>query len=372
MLPRDRSRRDRARPGSAPPDRPAVRDSRSRRPARHPGSLARDRLDGICSTGYAGIARPGSAGIGPVAGIEPLSRAQRGCGYSFAHDRASGRSDPRGNANPALRATLDARMHRFPNLSKEIVAAAGIRARDHAAPWELSPKREIDTGLILQHDADQLGRFFVALSLAYNDLKGMVLFERYLLAKGRPAANDWSPYAGQWRGTHVQIHRFVAGILHEVMVLIAKNEIVVESADMRKIVAQLGPKARAAWQSLVDSALGTNGDTSKLLLRIRNNAGFHYDAKALGEGYQRQFRINAAAAPTEGNLKAQYSYGPDMDGTRFFYADAAAQQLMMMIGVQYGGTKADDEVVALAKEMNDAIAPLIESFLSCRSNTASR
>ena len=100
---------------------------------------------------------------------------------------------------------------------------AGIKSPNPIDDWELSPKLKIDPKLIVQHDSDQLGRVFVALALAYNDLKGMVLFERYLIAVGRPDLSDWTAHAGQWRGVMVQIHRTIAGILYEMMVVILDN-----------------------------------------------------------------------------------------------------------------------------------------------------
>ena len=55
-----------------------------------------------------------------------------------------------------------------------------------------------------------------------------------------------------------------------------------------------------------------------------------------------------------------------MDGTRYHYADAAAQQKMKMLGLQFGAPETDKEIVLLAARVNDALAPLINTFIRAR------
>src|SRR5262245_15231819 len=218
--------------------------------------------------------------------------------------------------------------------------------------WELAPKVEVPAIKLVHHESDQMGRFMVALSLAFNDLKGMVLFEQYLLSIGRPGPDDWSANAGQWRGAAGQIHRWIAGILYEVMKLIAKNKMLLRSKELLGLVATLPDDTQQAWNDLTTAALDTSGKMSSLLLRIRNSAAFHYDQKSLGDGFKKQFIVDAAAKSTEANRSAQYSYGPDMDGTRFYYADAAAQQTLMKLGLQFGAPETDRTLVELGGSLN--------------------
>lgn len=237
-------------------------------------------------------------------------------------------------------------------------------------PWHLSEKFDVDPRALVQHDSDQLGKVFLAFALAFNDMKGMVLFEQYLIAMGRPATTDWSAHAGQWRGAMSQMHRWLAGVLHEVIVVIQKNESLVKGAEFERLVGMLSSKSRAEWVALRDAALNTSGDTAQLLNRIRNNASFHYGPKDLGEGFKKQFVIDANATPGPANQTAQYCYGPDMDGTRFFYADAAAQQRMMMLGLQFGAPETDHELVLQADRVNTALVPLIRAFIFSRTQAS--
>ncbi len=238
-------------------------------------------------------------------------------------------------------------------------------------PWELSEKVDVDPRTLVHHDSDQLGKVFLAFALAFNDMKGMLLFEQYLIAMGRPAKTDWSANAGQWRGAMTQIHRWLAGVLHEVMVVIKKNEAVVLGTEFRQLLATLGSENRRAWDDFFLAARDTSGNTAQLLNRIRNNASFHYGPKDLGEGFKKHFVIDAKDTPGPANQTAQYCYGPDMDGTRFFYADAAAQQKMMMLGLQFGAPEADRELVLLADRVNNALVPLIHAFIFSRTHTTS-
>jgi hypothetical protein len=94
--------------------------------------------------------------------------------------------------------------------------------------------------------------------------------------------------------------------------------------------------------------------------------GFHYDLKELANGYALHFKTDAANKPSPQNSSAQYSAGPNMDGTRFYFADAAAQRRMMEYGVETFATKADDELVRLARRLNEALGPLVVAFIKSR------
>lgn len=236
----------------------------------------------------------------------------------------------------------------------------------HDAPWQLSPKLAVDAQLLVRNDSDQVGQLFLALALAVNDLKGLVLFERYLLAVGRPGPDDWAEDAAQWRGLAVQIHRWAAGVLHEVMVLLLKHKTVLRSTEIKSLVATLSVEGAAKWTELTEAALTTNGKVHSLLLRVRNTAAFHYDSKSLRVGFKKQFLQDAAARPTAANQSPQYSAGPDLDATRFYYADAAAQQVMFAAGLLFGAPETDRALVELATGFNQAVAPLVAAFIRVR------
>lgn len=153
------------------------------------------------------------------------------------------------------------------------------------------------------------------------------------------------------------------------MVVIQKNRHLIKAEGMQKLLVTLTSETKQTWSELVKAALDTTGQTSSMLMRIRNNAAFHYGPKDLGEGFTKQFKTDAAVKPHVANLTAQYSYGPDMDGTRFYFADAAAQQKMMMLGLQFGAPEADRTIVELADKVNSALVPMIGAFIESRQTT---
>ncbi len=233
-------------------------------------------------------------------------------------------------------------------------------------PWELSEKLDVDPRALVKHDSDQLGKMFLAFALAYNDLKGIVLFDIYLQAMGRPESGDWSARAGQWRGAVTQVHRWIAGVLHELMVAMQNNRNLVQGDEFQRLVGVVGAAGQKSCKEFVDAALNTSSKTASMLHRIRNNAAFHYGLKDLNEGYKKQFVLDAKSKPSPANQTAQYCYGRDMDGTRFFYADAAVQQRMMMLGLQFGAPETDRTLIELADSVNQWLVPLIGAFIYSR------
>lgn len=212
---------------------------------------------------------------------------------------------------------------------------------------------------------DRIGQFFLGLAIAFNDLKGLVMFEQYLAAMGRPTTTDYSPYFGQWHGTNVQIQRWIIGVLHEIMNVIGATEYrsVRDGAAVADLVSRVSPENRAAWNEIVAVATNTRGRRmSALLMRIRNGAAFHYGFRGngLAAAYGRRF---APGAPPP-NQAAQFSTGTDMNATRFYYADAAAQQVM--VENLDGENAMIDELLELANTVNVAVASVLVVFIRSR------
>lgn len=143
---------------------------------------------------------------------------------------------------------------------------------------------------------------------------------------------------------------------------------VLASKEMKQLVATLDADKQKSWNLLVSVARGpiNKNQMATLLHRIRKYTGFHYGSIHLEAGYRRQFYLDAQTAPTEANRAPQYSIGNDMDATRFYYADAAAQQVIRQLGIDNGAPDAGSVIVDLASEMNLALAALIGAFIKSR------
>lgn len=243
--------------------------------------------------------------------------------------------------------------------------------------WRLAPKIEVPAKVLLRDENDHLGRFFLGLAAVFNDIKGLVLFEQYLLAMDRPARGEWSARAGQWRGLHIQIHRWLAGVLYELMEYVAhkRNKGAVNDPTFRGLVASLPDERQRAWKELEASSTEETRDARGLYACIRDYASFHYGPTHLVDGFVKQFENEASdpAKATEANRSAQYSYGDTMRETRFYYADAALQQILKIEGVRRGDDEIDRTIVLKASSVNDCLGPLILAFINSRvDQTASR
>jgi len=236
--------------------------------------------------------------------------------------------------------------------------------------WELAAKSSVPSDTLVRHRHDLTGRFFLGLALGFNDLKGLTLFEQYLEAMGRPSAGDYSPYFGQWHGTNVQIHRWIVGVLHELMLVIDAKQYkpVLKSVELARFVAAIDPKHQEAWKLLVSvaSAPVKQAGLPAVLHRIRNDAAFHYNynGTSLGEAYIDLFGSVAASNPNGANAGAQFSYGGTLPAVRFYFADGAAQHVMTKLLLANQATI--DDIFEFAKKAMLSIAELLRVFIQSR------
>jgi hypothetical protein len=163
-------------------------------------------------------------------------------------------------------------MERFANLAAELASALPGERRPMAPDaWELAEKIEVPAQLLVRNASDQFGRVFLAFALAFNDLKGVVLLEKYVLAFERPVPGETTPYAGQWYGLKTQVHRTVASIVHEVMEVIRANARLLDGREMEGLVTSLKSSQQAAWRELSSAAQAPPGADART--RLHTDAG---------------------------------------------------------------------------------------------------
>ncbi len=289
----------------------------------------------------------------------------------------------RPSRGPATRCTVAAKGALLPNRRCGLLFGVGkgrrrrkrsrSRSKEAAsASWPLAPCRSYAPKQIVGGPDDEEGRFFLALAVAYNDLKGLVMFDGYVNEYSRPASDDTTGPAAQWHGIKVQIQRWLAGVIYEVVRLLSEHRPLIASDSFKELLSGLHEESVECWSDLVDTARGNAGPRSarhKLLVRIRNNLAFHYyDPKTFAAGFQDHF---SATPKTARNEFALASIGESMEKTRFYYADAASQAAMNAIADARNMGPADEAVISLTVELNRAIAPLLAAFLERRS-TAGR
>ena len=204
--------------------------------------------------------------------------------------------------------------------------------------------------------------FVLSLSLIYNDIKNTSLFHE-ILEKSKPPGTfeekkDWGEYSALINF----IGRVTIGSLHELFGLIKANKGILEDNFFKEVIKSINKDAKKSWQALVDTSFEKYGDNklAKDLMFIRNKVSFHYDPKAINNGYE-HFYKNIKKMD-----KAYISRGNNMPESRFYFADAAAESYMQSL---YG---ADDmslffkSVGENLRKLNIAIWFIINNFIAKR------
>ncbi len=110
---------------------------------------------------------------------------------------------------------------------------------------------------------------------------------------------------------YVRLH---CALIHELLNLIAANQPAINHQFFASVIRLLPSTVRLAWNSLVDASLlkATSTPLTASLLLIRNKVSFHYDPK---------------------ELYSFVSRGSNMKGSRFYFADAAAEGYLQSQGI---------------------------------------
>ncbi|MBI5475634.1 MAG: hypothetical protein HY964_02725 [Ignavibacteriales bacterium] len=205
--------------------------------------------------------------------------------------------------------------------------------------------------------------FILALTLAYNDLRDLT-FARIILNDIKlDDERTLTTKLGFHSGLRNTITRIQTGFIRELLVLVAENKTTINEPSFKTLVQKLSKKGKKSWLSIQTvSCEKTPSDAlSKALIIIRNKVAFHYDATQLGKAYKVAF-----LQPSEYG-KPLVSRGSAMSETRFYFADAAAQQ--------YIRQKATEQIVldfldgqgTLLEDINQALYELITKFINSRS-----
>lgn len=126
---------------------------------------------------------------------------------------------------------------------------------------------------------------------------------------------------------------------------------------------QLHPRAREAWQALLDVSIGrsASGPFAEPLIRIRNKVSFHYDCEEIYSGYEAHFFEGK-----EVKEQAFVSRGKSMNESRFYFADAAAQGYLKRRLEKGGFEEFFNEVRSAIENVNLAVFQLVDRFIQRR------
>jgi hypothetical protein len=236
----------------------------------------------------------------------------------------------------------------------------------------LAPLTKLEPEKLVSKDGrDSLAEFVLALSLVFNDLKGIVNWRDYIRSQP-PETNVISPESGEWIGFEMQIHRLMIAQLHELLRLIEEFEEIVEGEEMRRIMKKAVPSVRRRWGEIVRIAIGkgsSRDDTfANVLVKVRNNASYHYyQPKTLLAGFREFFYTSPTNA---GNEWAYASIGNNMGQTRFYFADAAMQATLYTLTEKPMGKRFAKRLGDVIEDVNQALAYIIGQYIKRAKPTA--
>ena len=219
----------------------------------------------------------------------------------------------------------------------------------------------------MKEGKNDLDDFFLTLALIYNDMKGITLFQVLLNEHYEPLSSKIDPHNGELGGLNIHIIRIFSGLIEEFLNFLAENPII-ESKDFLSLLEDLPPDAKKIWENLIDIShmkKVPDNPTNYALMMIRGKITYHYSdaGKNLRKGYISRFH-NKNKDKVLKNEAAYYSLEDQLESTRFYYADAAAEEYMMIISD--GWTDYMHDINIMAETMNHALYWLMKIYLKSK------
>lgn len=183
--------------------------------------------------------------------------------------------------------------------------------------------------LITEKEYNRVESFFLGLGVVFNDLKGIILFEKMLIDYyEKPQDNEITSHAGNYGGVYIQIQKLIASTINEFFAFLRKNSDLLNTNEFKEIFKKLNKEERVLWEGMIAASRNKFSrvtDFMKTIAQIRSNVAFHYDhsGKILRSAYISYF---FGKTHDGRNKHAYYSIGDSIENTRFYFSDAAVEE----------------------------------------------
>jgi hypothetical protein len=212
--------------------------------------------------------------------------------------------------------------------------------------------------LISKDQKDDFKSFFLILSLIYNDLKGIIFFQKTIEDNYRkPNIDEDTSHAAEYSGIIVQTNRILITLIVEFISFIEENRNVITDPRFSLLMKRIDKETKRNWAYLINPEVEKNSIMSKMRI-IRSNVSSHYDhsLKQLRTGYIKCF-FGGDGLNTHN--KAFYTFGNTMKLTRFCYADAAVQEYVnSLMGENI------DSMRSFVEKLNHTLRIMIYKYLT--------
>ncbi len=220
--------------------------------------------------------------------------------------------------------------------------------------------------LVSKEKDNKIENFFITLGLVFNDLKGFLLFINLLEENyEKPDKDEPTIHTGNYGGVLVQTNRLIVSTIHEFFNFLEKNQDILSEGEFKEILNKLPKEDKNIWNGLFAAARGDLSNVTdflKSILKIRHNIGFHYyqSGKILRDGYKSFFNRKERGV----NRFAYYSIGDAVKTTRFFFSDAAAEEVMQLVAGKEEGGEENELSEKYKKQLEDTINVLFPVIVS--------
>lgn len=234
--------------------------------------------------------------------------------------------------------------------------------------------------LITEKEYNRIESFFLGLGMVFNDLKGLILFEKMLIETyEKPQGEEITCHAGNYCGILVQIHRLIASTINEFFVFLKKNDCIFSKSEFKEVIDRLSLPNKKFWSMMVAAAHNEFPNVEsplKMLVYVRSNIAFPYDhsGKILRNGYISRF---FGELQNDRNKFAYYSIDDNIELTRFYFSDAAAEEVLYIsAGKKPKENNAGDnqfrdhqkQVRETIEVMSAVILALLKNYIQIRRN----
>lgn len=219
---------------------------------------------------------------------------------------------------------------------------------------DISPRHLID-----ENNKNDLQSFFLILGLIFNDLKGLIFFQKFIENNYRkPNINEVSVHAGEYGGLMAQADKLLIATVGEFFKFIEENKAVLNSLSFLLLLKKTSNRDyKNKWYDLVKSSDGST--ILSKIARVRSNITFHYDnsMEELRRGFIDSFFLKEKDLTQ--HKRAYYSLGNDMENTRIYYSDAATQSYInSLLGIE-----GREKIRYAVNDMNHTIQWLLRIYL---------
>lgn len=205
---------------------------------------------------------------------------------------------------------------------------------------------------------DDVQNFFLILGLIFNDLKGLIFFQKFIVDNYRkPSIDEVTAHAGEYNGLMTQIDKLLIATTGGFFKFIKKNKAVFNNPLFVLLLKRTDQGKKNKWIDLIK--MGEGSTILSKIARVRSNVTFHYDnsMEELRKGFIESFFLKEK--DLEQHKRAFYSFGSNMVNTRMYYSDAATQSYINSLLEIYDRS----EIMSAIKDMNQTIQWLLRIYL---------